>query len=82
MADNINSILDDFYIVAKEAGAEHPALPTWAGHSANPAQLAEKSQTTIERNEIDDVPGAFRGFLDQIGTEEYHACPDDRGQKR
>ena len=32
---------DSFYVVAKEAGAEHPALPTWANEKPNPVNLAK-----------------------------------------
>lgn len=53
-------MLDDFYVVAKEAGAEHPALPTWAGHSVNPSKLSIDYQATVERVDIDGVPGAFQ----------------------
>jgi len=60
MTLNNNSILDDFYVVAKEAGAEHPALPTWAGNLINPSQLSNDHQTKVERIEINEVPGAFQ----------------------
>jgi hypothetical protein len=60
MTEKNNAMMDDFYVVAKEAGAEHPALPTWAGHSSNPAQLGQDYQTPVERIEINDVPGAFQ----------------------
>lgn len=53
-------MMNDFYVVAKEPGAEHPALPTWAGNLENPAQLSLDHQTTIKRVEIDNVPGAFQ----------------------
>lgn len=31
----------DFYVVAYEPGAEHPALPTWTCRSDNPSALDE-----------------------------------------
>ena len=31
----------DFYIVAREPGAENPSLPTWANNSVNPVGLAD-----------------------------------------
>jgi len=60
MTNNNNSMLEEFYVVAKEPGAEHPELPTWAGHSVNPAKLASNYQETVERIDIDGVPGAFQ----------------------
>ena len=53
-------IEQDFYIVAREPGAEHPALPTWASATDNPAKLDLNYQGCIERIEIEDVPGAFQ----------------------
>jgi hypothetical protein len=51
----------DFFVVAREPGAENPSLPTWANRSANPVGLAEDYElATIERKEIPDVPGAFQ----------------------
>jgi len=49
-----------FYIVAREPGAEHPALPTWASEGNNPASLDTKIPANSERIEIDEVPGAFQ----------------------
>lgn len=56
---------DDFYVVAKEPGAENPAIPTWANNKVNPIGLAEQrnfcaEQGKIERFEVSDVPGAFQ----------------------
>lgn len=56
-----------FYVVAREPGAEHPALPTWACRRDNPAQLAHGRQVGAEnRRDIAAVPGAFQvlGVLD------------------
>jgi predicted 2-oxoglutarate/Fe(II)-dependent dioxygenase YbiX len=52
---------ESFYVVAHEAGAEHPALPTWANRNANPAMLAEDYPThIISRKDLPDVPGGFQ----------------------
>ena len=51
---------DNFYVVAKEPGAEHPALPTWANRVANPALLEEDADWKISRVDIPEVPGAFQ----------------------
>ncbi len=54
----------DFYVVAEEPGAEHPALPTWANENANPIELDEDlradHRTKVERVEVEGVPGAFQ----------------------
>lgn len=51
----------NFYVVAHEAGAEHPALPTWANVGSNPAGLLESySDKNITRQNLDGVPGAYQ----------------------
>ena len=56
--------LDDqpekFYIIAREAGAEHPAIPTWANESKNPTDLETDKVTEILRVDVKSVPGAFQ----------------------
>jgi predicted 2-oxoglutarate/Fe(II)-dependent dioxygenase YbiX len=60
----------NFYVVAHEAGAEHPALPTWANRSLNPAELAERYPLdTIMRKELLDVPGGFQ-LLNMLSPQE------------
>ena len=49
-----------FYIIAHEPGAEHPAIPTWANQSENPARLDTNPKAEIERYDIASVPGAFQ----------------------
>lgn len=51
-----------FYVVAREPGAEHPALPTWANEVDNPAALAADGLAPVSRRLIDEVPGAFQLF--------------------
>jgi predicted 2-oxoglutarate/Fe(II)-dependent dioxygenase YbiX len=51
---------DNFYIVAREPGAEHPAIPTWANESLNPAELESIIPASIERLEVESVPAAFQ----------------------
>lgn len=51
--------MNDFYIVAKEPGAENPAIPTWANDSTNPAQLSLRPPL-IKRHEVESVPGSFQ----------------------
>ena len=49
-----------FFVVAREAGAEHPALPTWANRQPNPAALAQDHAIAVVREEVERVPGAFQ----------------------
>lgn len=55
-----------FYVVARQPGAEHPSIPTWACRGDNPAGVAANYTGTVERREVDRVPGAFQlvGLLD------------------
>ncbi len=58
MHDNVAS---DFYIVAREPGAEHPALPTWANRSANPAALqTDYAVDNIQRRDIATPRGCYQ----------------------
>ena len=63
------NIDQNFYIVAREPGAEHPALPTWASETKNPAKLDPEYQGDIERIEFEDVPGIFQ-LLNVISNQE------------
>ncbi len=61
---------EGFYIVAREAGAEHPSLPAWANWARNPAGLAENhSPDRVVRREVDGVPAAFQ-LLNVLTAEE------------
>ncbi len=50
----------DFYVVAKEPGAENYAVPTWANESANPIGLAEHHPVELARVEVEGVPGTYQ----------------------
>jgi len=65
----MNSTATDFYIVAREPGAEHPAIPTWASHVDNPAVLEGDRTGTVTRRDISTVPGAFQ-LLDVLSSDE------------
>jgi hypothetical protein len=65
----MNSTATDFYIVAREPGAEHPAIPTWANHADNPAALEVDRSSTVTRRDISTVPGAFQ-LLDVLSSDE------------
>ena len=59
----------NFYIVAREPGAEHPAIPTWANQSKNPADLQTDKAAEIRRVDLESVPGAFQ-LLDVLSPKE------------
>ena len=52
--------LSDFYVIAREAGAENSAIPAWANRVANPASLATDYAGTVERLDLENVPAAFQ----------------------
>ncbi len=47
-------------MVAREPGAEHPSLPSWANHGDNPAGLATGTAASVRRVSLAAVPGAFQ----------------------
>lgn len=61
--------VEGFYVVAREPGAEHPALPTWANTTNNPARLEIEPRALIERRDIELVPGAFQ-LLNVLSVDE------------
>lgn len=60
---------EDFYIVAREAGADHPRIPTWASGGQNPAGLGAAPAAVVERREVAGVAGAFQ-LLGVLGAAE------------
>lgn len=58
-----------FYVVAREPGAENPAIPTWANDCANPAGLARAPATAVERVPVAGVPAAYQ-LLNVLSPEE------------
>ncbi len=67
--------LNDFYIVAREPGAENPSLPTWTSHSENPMALAQDDASAVTRKDIPEVPGAFQ-LLNVFSKQECQAFID------
>lgn len=62
--------LAEFYVVAREPGAENPNLPTWGNRSLNPADLSEDYPVgSIMRKTVADVPGAYQ-LLNVLSAEE------------
>jgi hypothetical protein len=60
LANSSSMLSSDFYIVEREAGAENPAIPTWACRADNPSALEADFTGTVERRDIDSVPGGFQ----------------------
>lgn len=76
MSANQSDVENDFYVVAREPGAEHPALPTWANHSENPAGLSEDyPHGKIRRIDLPQVPGAYQ-LLSVLDDQECRALID------
>jgi hypothetical protein len=73
MNTNINP--KDFYVVARESGAQSPSLPTWTSHGENPTGLALKAPLRVSRNDISEVPGAFQ-LLNVLSAQECQAFMD------
>ena len=62
----------DLYVVAREPGAENPAVPTWANRAPNPAGLGHEPRDNAERIEVHSVPGVFQ-MLDILSPQECAA---------
>jgi len=75
MADDKFSSKSDFFVVAREAGAENHAIPTWASRRANPAALDRSCDTPVTRLEVAAVPGAFQ-LLNLLSAEECRRLRD------
>ena len=60
LANSSGMSSSDFYIVEREAGAENPSIPTWACHNNNPLALETDHADSVERRDIDSVPGGFQ----------------------
>ena len=76
---NIDS--SKFYVIAREPGAEHPAIPTWANRDENPAALAAAAPARVERLNIATVPGAFQltNLLDTAECERLRGLAETLG---
>ncbi len=59
-AGTIEQAVTAFYVIAREPGAENPAIPTWACRGDNPAALAAAPPLAVERRDVAGVPGAFQ----------------------
>lgn len=65
----MNASNEDFYVIAREPGAENPAIPAWASRVDNPAALAATAATPVVRQDIAGIPGAFQ-LLNVVDADE------------
>lgn len=56
----MSNLGSNFYVIAHEAGAENNAIPCWANRDSNPAALDPDADASVQRHDIEDVPGAFQ----------------------
>ncbi len=57
---NSQEIINNFFVAAYEAGAENTPVPTWASQKENPLALNATYDKTVQRVEVETVPGAFQ----------------------
>jgi hypothetical protein len=69
MVENETCREEEFYVVAREQGAENPSIPTWANRSGNPLNLKNDYPGEVERIDLEEVPGAFQ-LLNVVDAEE------------
>jgi hypothetical protein len=69
----LNAANDNFYIIARQPGAENPAIPTWASRADNPAELDDSPSQTVTRRPVAGVPGAFQ-LLNLLSADECTRC--------
>ncbi|KAB7888859.1 oxidoreductase [Poseidonibacter ostreae] len=65
----MNKIEKDFYVVARESGAENNLIPTWATNNENQVNLSKDTTLKIKRIEVDNLPGTFQ-LLNILSKEE------------
>lgn len=72
---------ESMYVIAHEPGAEHPALPTWASNTENPAGLEEVCQPVVTKQMVAEVPGAFQlhNVLSEAETSRLIALTESLG---
>ena len=65
----MNAVTEPFYIIARQPGAENPAIPTWASRLDNPAELDASPARAVTRLAVKGVPGAFQ-LLNLLSADE------------
>lgn len=56
----MKEISSDFYVVARESGAENPDIPTWANETENIMQLDPDLKPDIKKVDIKELPASFQ----------------------
>lgn len=56
----MKNLENNFYIVAREAGAENHNIPAWANTNNNPIMLDENITQNIKRINLSNIPGSFQ----------------------
>ncbi|WP_462175528.1 2OG-Fe(II) oxygenase family protein [Pseudoalteromonas gelatinilytica] len=59
---------DNFFVIAREPGAQNPSIPTWASMVDNGFSL-DITDREVERVEVPEVPGAYK-LLNVLSAEE------------
>lgn len=52
--------IDNFFVIAREPGAQNPSIPTWASKSDNAFSLQSNPSTEVKRADVPEVPGAYK----------------------
>ncbi len=66
---NNRETANDFYVAAYEVGAENTPVATWASQKENPLALDTARNNTVQKAEVQNVPGAFQ-LLDLLSKDE------------
>ena len=53
------SLMENFYIVAREPGQQTPDLPTWADKQPGNVKFTDDQASQVTREDITQLPGAF-----------------------
>ncbi|MEM7207532.1 MAG: 2OG-Fe(II) oxygenase [Pseudomonadota bacterium] len=59
---NAHSLNKQFVVIAHESGRDVSALPTWSDDDSGVLRYDDHHNNTVERRNVDDVPGAFQLF--------------------
>lgn len=71
---------DNFFVVAREPGAQHPAIPTWASRVDNAFSL-KPTTPNVSRIDLPDVPGAYQllNVLDETEVQRFIRLSESLG---
>lgn len=71
---------DNFFVVAREPGAQNPAIPTWASRVDNGFSL-KQGTSNVSRIDHPDVPGAYQLFniLDEEEVQQFITLSESLG---